>query len=112
MLSLIFKKFSHAHLDSVFDRNYDCINRQSTKEYACIDFTSMVVLVVYVNVIINIQTKNYRVLISSKVVTCSSVKTFALQFLQKNQALSKSERFELVNNASKKRWVGYVHVLQ
>ena len=35
-----FKKFSHAHLDSVFDRHYDCINRKSTKEYACIDLMS------------------------------------------------------------------------
>ena len=34
------KKNLHAHLDSVFDRLYDCINRQSTKEYACIDFMS------------------------------------------------------------------------
>ena len=72
----------------------------------------MVALVFYVNVIINIQTENYRGLISSKVVTCSSVKTFALQFSQEFLALSKSERFELVNNASEKRWVGYVHVLQ
>ena len=71
----------------------------------------MVALVFNVNVIINIQTENYRGLISSKVVTCSRVKTFALQFLQELQALSKSERFELVNNASEKRWVGYVHVL-
>ena len=72
----------------------------------------MVTLVFYVNVIINIQTENYRGLISSKVVTCSNVKTIALQFLQEFQALSKSERFELVNNASEKRWVGYVHVLK
>ena len=72
----------------------------------------MVALMSYVNVIINIQTENYRGLISSEIVTCSSVKTFALQFLQEFQALSKSERFELVNNASEKRWVGYVHVLQ
>ena len=72
----------------------------------------MVALVFYVNVIINIQTENYRGLISSKVVTCSSLKTFALQFLQEFEALSKSERFELVNNASDKRWVVYVHVLQ
>ena len=63
----------------------------------------MVALVIYVNVIINIQTENYRGLISSKVVTCSSVKTFALQFIQEFQALSKSERFELVNNASEKK---------
>ena len=63
----------------------------------------MVALVFYVNVIINIQTENYRPgLISSKVVTCSSVKTFALQFLQEFQALSKSERFKLVCNASEK----------
>ena len=73
----------------------------------------MVALIVfYVNVIINIQTENYRGLISSKIVTCSSVKTFTLQFLQEFQALSKSDRFELVNNASENRWVGYVHVLQ
>ena len=62
----------------------------------------MVALVFYVNVIINIQTENYRGLISSKVVTWSSVKTFAFQFLQEFQALSKSEKFELVNNASEK----------
>ena len=30
--------------------------------------------------------------------------------LQEFQALSQSERFELVNIASEKRWVGYVHV--
>ena len=62
----------------------------------------MVALVFYVNVIINIQNENFRGLISSKVVTCSGVKTFALQFLQEFQALSKSETFELVNNASEK----------
>ena len=72
----------------------------------------MVTIVLYVNVIIIIQTENYRGLISSKVVTWLSVKTFALQFLQEFQALFKSERFELVNNASEKRWVGYVYVLQ
>ena len=71
---------------------------------------SMVVLVFYVIVIINIQTENYRGLISSQVVTCPSVKTFALEFLQEFQAFSNSERFELVNNASDKRWVGFVHV--
>ena len=63
----------------------------------------MVALVFYVNVIINIQTEKYRGLISSKVVTCSSIKTFALQFLQAFQALSNSERFESVNNASGKK---------
>ena len=62
----------------------------------------MVAFVFYINVIINIQTENYRDLISSKVVTCSSVKTFALHFLQEFQAIFKSERFELVNNASEK----------
>ena len=72
----------------------------------------MVALVFCVNVIINIQTENYRGLISSKVVTCSSVKTFALQFLQEFQALSNSERFELVNNASKKSWVEYVQAFK
>ena len=72
----------------------------------------MVALVFYVNVIINIQTENYRGLISSEVVTCLSVKTFALQFLQEFQALSNFERFELVNNASEKRRVGNDHVLQ
>ena len=63
----------------------------------------MVALVFYVNVIINIQTEQYRGIIFSKVVTCSSVKTFALRFLQEFQALSKSERFELDNNASQKK---------
>ena len=65
------KKFLHAHIDSVFDRHYDCIARQSTREYACIVVyvkrletrRSIVALVFYVNVIINIQTENYRGLI-------------------------------------------------
>ena len=67
----------------------------------------MIALVCYVNVIINILTKNYRGLISSKVVTCSSLKAFALQYLQEFQALSNSERFELVKNACEKKcgWV-------
>ena len=42
----------------------------------------MVALVFYVDVTINIQTENYRGFISSKVLTCSSVKTFALHFYE------------------------------
>ena len=63
----------------------------------------MVVLVFNVNVIINIQTENYRGLISSKVVTCSSVKTYALQFLQEFQALSNSEKVRIGQQCKRKK---------